>query len=612
MPRSIKLSWQPGSRGKPGYWKKFYKGKVYYFPSGTGKSDMRAYGAAWDTWLKKKVEIDATTPRKHQADYEQCILGWEKVLAWSSKYEDGESANQAENKLMDLRRRFAAVKLTPLVRNDWFEALFDSPFARDPEFAAQVEIGLEHFSKLPPRQRIESYFGPPDQRTPEVTDTIEKLIQVDQLLRELASSRQNPGPRALIHPLEDAFDNQPRRIRKAIWDDRLTIQDRKAAHEDESLVAHIKTFLSRKETESITGDLSAGRLHTLDLHLNGFKDWYGADTSVKEIDGAVLQRYKDHLLKRVASGKWRRATAAHCLDSVKSLVRWLYETNAITELPRALVIKSTSLVISKPKPSKVTFEKDEITTLLKDATDRMKLYILLSLNCSMTQKDIGDLLVSEVRWNEGRIIRKRSKTQDEENVPEVNYKLWPKTFQLLKQERAKEGNERVLLNNRGGHLWSEGTGDNGKYAKRDSIRLAFGRLLKKTKLSKSFKSLKKKSASLLKNNVMYSGLTGLFLGHAPRSVADKHYAETPQELLDEAVTWLGQEYGLVKRSDAPKSTDSSGPSSNPAPNTASADDASQSAVEVQSDSNTPARSPKAARRRPAAKHRRKGVAASAN
>ncbi|NTV80798.1 MAG: hypothetical protein HGA24_05170, partial [Candidatus Aminicenantes bacterium] len=67
------------------------------------------------------------------------------------------------------------------------------------------------------------------------------------------------------------------------------------------------------------------------------------------------------------------------------------------------------------------------------------------LNCGMTQKDVSDLLVSEVDWDEGRIIRKRSKTADVENVPVVNYLLWPETIRLLRQERAAAAADHVLL-----------------------------------------------------------------------------------------------------------------------------------------------------------------------
>jgi len=40
------------------------------------------------------------------------------------------------------------------------------------------------------------------------------------------------------------------------------------------------------------------------------------------------------------------------------------------------------------------------------------------------------------------------------------------------------------------------------------------------------------------------GLEDLFLGHAPQKISDRHYAKPPQELLDEAVTWLREEYRI--------------------------------------------------------------------
>ena len=132
------------------------------------------------------------------------------------------------------------------------------------------------------------------------------------------------------------------------------------------------------------------------------------------------------------------------------------------------------------------------------------------LNCGMTQKDISDLLVSEVEWDEGRIIRKRSKTSDEENVPVVNYKLWPETLRLLRQEGTADSKGRVILNAKREPLWSEEITDNGRYQKTDNIRNAFHRLQRKTKITKPLKSFKKTSATLLRGNEKYTGLAGLF------------------------------------------------------------------------------------------------------
>jgi hypothetical protein len=54
--------------------------------------------------------------------------------------------------------------------------------------------------------------------------------------------------------------------------------------------------------------------------------------------------------------------------------------------------------------------------------------------------------------------------------------------------------------------------------------------------------LKKTSATLLRGHREYGGVYDLFLGHAPTKIADRHYAKAPQELLDDAVSWLGEHY----------------------------------------------------------------------
>jgi integrase len=506
MPRSVKLSWQPGAADstRMGRWRKKYKGKVYYFPGGRGKSDRDAYDAAIAAWEQLKGKIDITTPRRHQRAYEAAIDQWEQVLAWSNKYGDREHADQAVEKLTSLRRRFMATKLSPLTRSDSFESNFDP-----------------------------------------VVDP--KLLQ-EMVLSHQAKGEPLEGPPLLLKPSQkiiDAMDGSPSRIAREIWRDRLAVQDRKAASPDESLGSYTKIFLKVKENEAKANQVSVGRVYALRLHLDHFRDWLGKDTAVKDIDGGVLARYHAHLLEKIASGKWTPTTAGHYMTTVKEFVRWLSATDAIPKLPRIMAEKSKLLAITKPATKIVVFTKEEVASLLTEASDRTKLYILLMLNCGMTQKDVSDLLVSEVDWDDGRIIRKRSKTSGEENVPVVNYKLWRETFRLLEQERAADSKERVLLNSNGSPIWSEEITNDGKYQKTDNIKNAFDRLRKETKIAKPLKSLKKTSASLLRDNEKFSNLEGLFLGHAPQSMSDKHYAKLPQTLLDQAVQWLENEYGLT-------------------------------------------------------------------
>ena len=123
-------------------------------------------------------------------------------------------------------------------------------------------------------------------------------------------------------------------------------------------------------------------------------------------------------------------------------------------------------------------------------------------------------------------------------------KLLTHSVALLQQERSSPESERVLLNERGGPLWSEELSKDGKYKKNDNVRTAFDRLRRKLKIVKPLKSLKKTSASLIRGNKEYKGLEDLFLGHAPQSMSDRHYAKPPQELLGEAIEWLRQEYDL--------------------------------------------------------------------
>ena len=81
------------------------------------------------------------------------------------------------------------------------------------------------------------------------------------------------------------------------------------------------------------------------------------------------------------------------------------------------------------------------------------------------------------------------------------------------------------------------------------MRSAFHRLRQKTGINKPPKSLKKTSASLLRDNQKYASLEDLYLGHAPRRISDKHYTLAPQTLFDEAIAWLGTEFEISASAD---------------------------------------------------------------
>ena len=162
----------------------------------------------------------------------------------------------------------------------------------------------------------------------------------------------------------------------------------------------------------------------------------------------------------------------------------------------------------------------------------------------MTQEDISDLLDTEVDWKEGRITRKRSKTEDHEGVPTVCYKLWPLTWELLKKYRS--GTERVLLTESGLAYVRKELKENGRVSKADGFASNWVHLKKRLKIDRPLKQLRKLSSSLLDGHKEYGRYAQYFLGHSGRTVASKHYVIPSSEMFDEALAWLGQQVGQVE------------------------------------------------------------------
>ena len=505
MPRKSELTWQPGANNRQGRWRKKYRGRVCYFSYGRAKSDVEGYKQAFQAWQQKKAEIDAEEslgPKLHQAEYEQAIENWTLVLQWSLENSDEEHARLARQKIDDLKVRLGRVLLPPLKPDD----------------------GIESMYSWPPKllQRIAAQFVPTSN------------VPLDPSLRTTIV----PSQKAL-----DSFDGTPKRIKRELWTDRVETQRRKNQHTHDTVEALVNSFLATKRAQVDAGDLSAGRYDPLRVHLHHLRDWLGPSLPVSSISGKVVKDYHTELLNGVTTKRWSSSYAHDRMSALKGFLRWLWRTEAIDALPRILDSKSDDLKIGKKLTNPSIFTIAEIKTLLRAATDRTKLYLLLMLNTGMSQKDISDLLPSEVDWKRGTITRKRSKTARHDNVPTVSYRLWKETVRLLRKERASDS-PTVLVNSDGGRLKVEMLDANGKLCKIDNVASAFSRLRRAAKIKKPLKLIRKTSATLLKSGKQFPGVEVVFLGHSPRSVADRHYAQVPQALLDNAIEWLGKQYGV--------------------------------------------------------------------
>jgi hypothetical protein len=315
---------------------------------------------------------------------------------------------------------------------------------------------------------------------------------------------------------------------------------------------YAKQRIDERLKEVRSGQLSDGQWAMVRTHINHFADWYGRDKAVDEI-GDKLPEYKSYLLDLIEKEEIKTRTGSQRLKDSKNFVRWLYVRNSLSELPRILTVDS-DLSISVDQPDTIVFPRSEVDLILSNCPDeQMRLYILLSLNCAFLQKDIGMLSHDMIDWKEGRIIKRREKTKkkakkqqnDKKNkpkIPLVNYLLWRETFELLKKHRSSHP-DLVLLNTLGNPLWVRGIDENEKQTNNCAITNRWNRLKRKLKIDKPYKTFRATSADHIHGSD-YLIHHPLFLGDVDKSIGGIHYSTEGKPILDEAIRWLGEQYGI--------------------------------------------------------------------
>ena len=500
MQKRRKLTWQGRDDGV-GRWKKVYRGQVHYFSGGHGKSDIEAYRRAVTEWEQLKVTLDqeADQIKPHRAEYEVAINQWQAVFAWGRENDDVASLAAASAKIAELRKRLEAPQPIPISRRR------DLPIS---------QIGMTSgAATVPPAEG--------DRVTTGEALGLANALQVPDDL-ELAR----------VQDIVDQF------VVGRTWRTRIEREQRKSAKGDTefSLGTVVAKFIEKRRISGVT----AGAVANLQRHLNFLIDEMGVDLDARTISGKTIDRLHQLVMSAIENQRFSRASARDLQASIRSFVQWLWEIEVLPELPRNLSVKSHRIVV-EPNVVRV-FSIKELQKIYTSANDYVRLFMLLALNCGMTQIDISDLHPSDVDWKKKTLSRKRGKTKQFESVPTVTYALWPQTLTFLKE--FKSSNEkRLLLAPEGGPLKVE-VSRNGKMAKNDYVGLSFHRLVKAQNLKGQFKMLKKTSASLLRNHPTFSGLEGVFLDHAPRTMSDKHYAQVPTELLGAAIHWLHGQFNL--------------------------------------------------------------------
>jgi len=333
-----------------------------------------------------------------------------------------------------------------------------------------------------------------------------------------------------------------------VIDDRIRVAERMTQDDDPKKTAGVQgeNFIQLYRTKAQIGEISIGRYSEIQSLINRIVAWFGPETSLQRISQETVKDFYQHLAGEIEEGM-NRTSAYKTWTVFKSFIEHFCEENAPDLLPANLRSRKYSLSPNEtgnPNP----FTKNEIQILLENSNDRMKLFILMALNCGMYQGDISDLKASEVDWKKGRIIRPRSKIKKRKTAVKINWKLWPETFRLLQQFGAREG--RVFSNANGTELVRSRI-VNGKEKKVDNIRTAFQNrlivpLIEKGKLpkdfKKTFKELRKTSANILEKSKEHAEFYEMYLDHS--AVAKRHYLTgEPVPRFDKAIEWLGKQFG---------------------------------------------------------------------
>jgi hypothetical protein len=481
-------------------WRKKYLGIQYYFPM----DEYPTEEAAWNAWLKKKsqIDIESQPTKPFRLEYETAVRQRQDLAAWCREAEEHAQARIFQQEADVLLARFNRMISPPPL----------SPDEADPISSIVRRYLDEKQAILEANMNLERW--PPEER--------------EFVKQHILSGAALQG-----------FDSDIRDLR-LVWADRLTRFERVAP--EKAISSHIATYLNSKQARAHGQEISLGYWGVLHAHMQRFQAWVGSSFPIESISAKTLIDYHLHLLGLVQNEEISRKYAADNMATVRQFVRWAWELD-LCGLPRN--INSKELRFSATVTSIETFTMDEIKSLLNTATERTRLYILLALNCGFTQVDCSTLRHTEVDWTVGTITRKRTKTRQHENVPTVCYKLWPQTFDLLTKHKSMHP-DLVFVNQVGHALKTELISDKGFYRRTDTIRYAYSRLTRKLKITKPYKLLRKTGATKLGENKYHKSFVPLYLGHAPRSIAERHYAVPSQELFDEAIAWLGDQFEVAK------------------------------------------------------------------
>ncbi len=298
---------------------------------------------------------------------------------------------------------------------------------------------------------------------------------------------------------------------------------------------HIEAWLAEEQTRVDAGQLTATAQRDKTNGIATLREFCGTQSFGKpeDVDQLCLD-YRQWLMRKVAAGDYSANTVNDKTKFAGQFIEYCWQRAVIKQLPRTLKeLRKKLHTEKKGKPIKLT----DLHKIWHAAGPRMKCFIAIGLNGGMKNGDISALKGSNLQGD--RLVGKREKTK-KSNVP-YNYKLWPLTQKLIKDQRDRTGDDELLfVNKKGGRITT------------DSFSRLFKRVANKAGVEATFEQLRDTAAEYVKQELFKQGgemgPLQIFLAHKDKSTAKYYVSDDEAHLvvpkLDKIVMGMQKTFGL--------------------------------------------------------------------
>jgi integrase len=304
-----------------------------------------------------------------------------------------------------------------------------------------------------------------------------------------------------------------------------------------NIIEEINRFCALQTQRHQAKEITVHGLASILQDTGAFRDWLQRE-EIEKITAETLQRYASWQLQRYADGLQKRATLEKKLFSAKRVVKWLWENEVLANIPRNL---DSVFRVKKPKTEKKVstvkvYSDEEIKTILAEAPERTKLYILLALNCGMYWADIADLKHGE--FDGTHITRCRTKTGEQ-----GTWLLWKETKIFLEKYATNEDDSETMLLHKDGSVLYWYKINAGKVSRCNHMQSAFSDLLERLGISGTFRQFRATGSSLIRDE-SDTDTAKLFLANSKDSIAEMHYLADNFEGLNSALRKVEKRLGI--------------------------------------------------------------------